>query len=641
MNKNFIIALLAMTLLISLVSAEEVSINKLSNVITKSAQSQGTTFSFITGTSGQSRVGSLHIDTTPGHIPTTIGGACSVDQYVVAYQCEYATGTNCQRMFTDDWKITSASDLIPYSNWQNQQWFKDVVLYKKYSAYECLAAKTTSSDTQLYGKPNGQFLSVTWPKSPVSDSTHVHIKGQYKVTSEGYFLLEAGINPQSSTTFAVITASSSTCDSSGYYAGKRLYGKPGDIYDFDFTVKVPEPPQSKTGYYPMSAHAWTDCSDPRYSQSGKAGEEITSTTATLQVKNTAATASKCGSIDTDNDGIFDGCDVCPKDYGSATMQGCHPCFGKPLDLQSTKDCYYTNQDKYGIPIQVLDYIDPYVKTITECTKDNTQVQTVKLRQSGLRSTLPTKTTCTLPQVCVAASTEAANCQTPKAPEVIKPTETGKTAECNSDGDKVIYTTMSDGTKISQGTFSCFGNGCENGACKQAPKDPTDTNGKEEPGARLQDPECTSINDCKPGEYCLADSGKCAPKESNGCKTNADCTDSSMPICSLTIGTCVPKPECTIDTDCPQFMDGESLKCQDTFCVPITPTFSNDTKPPVICVENIITECSDGSTVMTGACKNGELYPLANSCPVITKDTGITKFFKLKREKPMIPAENSR
>jgi hypothetical protein len=603
MKKTLIIAIMAITLLISLVSAEE-SILRLTNVISRSAESQGTTLSFITGTSGQPRVGDIKTWSNPGLIPTTMGEACSDGQYVVAYQCEYI-GANCQRMFTDDWKKTSSSDLLPYANWQNELWFKEVLVYKKYSAYECLAATANPvNEAPLYQNANGAFLTVALPGTGWTNE-YVTIRGSYKVTSEGWFILEGGINRKVSTTLAVITASSSSCDGSGYYAGQKLYGKPGDIYDFSFIVKVP----SIEGYYGISAYTYTDC----FSNGGK---EIAIKSGTIQVKKPLISmGTGCGSIDTDGDGVNDGCDACPKDYGISTNQGCHPCFGMG-DSPAMRKCYYDNQDKYGIPIIILDIIDPYVNTITECTNSNTQVATIKIRQSGLRSTLPTKTTCISPQVCVQATTQAASCQTPKP---VAPTATEKQAICEN-GDKVIYQLMSDGSKINQGTFPCAGNGCENGACLQQPQDPAQT-GIEDSAAQLQDLECTSINDCKPGEYCDA-AGKCIIKELTGCKSNTECTDPAKPVCSLTAGICTATttPECAIDADCKNL----NLKCQDTYCIPINAIIDNSTILEGPCTENKLQTCSDGSKIMTGKCEAGKLYVLSNNCVAITTKTSTTQ-----------------
>jgi hypothetical protein len=214
-------------------------------------------------------------------------------------------------------------------------------------------------------------------------------------------------------------------------------------------------------------------------------------------------------------------------------------------------------------------MDPYVNTITECRNTNSQIATIRIRQSGLRATLPTLTTCISPQVCVQATTQAANCQTPKVATITAPTATEKQAVCEN-GDKVIYQLMSDGSKIKQGTFPCAGNGCENGACLQQPQDPTQ-NGTKDPPVRSQNPECTSINECQPGQYCDA-AGKCIDKALTGCKSDTECTDPTKPICSSTIGICIAKPipECTIDADCKNL----GLKCQDTYCVPINVLVDN-------------------------------------------------------------------
>jgi hypothetical protein len=446
--KNATIYIIMSLIIIGLVTAtDETNIYRLTNVNEKAAQSTAA-FSFITGTSGQPRVGQIYMYTTAGFVPSTMGGSCSVNQYIVAYQCQTSTGSTCQRMFTDDWLKESSTNLLPYSNWQNEAWFKDAInkYGYKYAAYECLAAKSNPiNEKPLYTSSTGQFLTVTLPTSGYTDGKST-IKGTYKVTSEGWFILEAGIDQGSrGTTFNIaVSSSASSCDGSGYYAGTRIYGKPGDVYEFAFTIKNP----SNEGTYTITAHAWTDCAK-------NGGKYITGTTGRISLKKPLVTLSSCGSTDTDGDGIKDGCDACPKDYGIADKQGCHPCYGH-IDVTSTeaKNCYYTNQEKYGIPIYILDMIDPYITAIQEC-RDNV-LATVKIRQSGLRSTIGTPTTCPTGTTCTTESTTSASCKTTTMKSICFPdgNKLCKSGYSNTDG-----TLMCDLDKI----IDCP-QGCKEGAC---------------------------------------------------------------------------------------------------------------------------------------------------------------------------------
>jgi hypothetical protein len=683
--KNATIYIIMSLLIIGLVTAaDETNIYRLTNVNEKAAQDTQATFSFISGTSGQPRVGSFHLFTTASSVPSTMGSACAINEYIVAYQCQTSTGSTCQRMFTDDWLKESSTDLLPYSNWQNEVWFKDTInkYGYKYSAYECLAAKSNPiTEKPLYTSSTGQFLTVTFPKSGYTDGKST-VKGSYKVTSEGWFIIETGIAIGSRrATFNVgVSSSSSICDGSGYYSGTKIYGKPGDVYDFTFTIKNP----SAEGTYDIDVYTYTGC----YKDGG---QYITGNTGTIKLTKPLISLSGCGSTDTDGDGVKDGCDACPKDYGVIAKQGCHPCYGMDLTTPAAKDCYYANQDKYGIPVIALDIMDPYVSVIQECRANNV-LATVKIRQSGLRSTISTNT-CSAGTICTTASTTSASCKTPTMKSIcfpdgnklcksgyantdgtlmcdldkimdcpqgckegacINPAEcindqtrcsstnlqkcvAGKwtttspctngcvinnnVASCSSPSPTVLRTektcsgndiiatqTLSDGSNKNLGTVTTCDpstSQCADGTCQPLIcGDCTDP-------VIITDPECTSASDCPSGQWCDG-TKKCSPIKLSSCKSNSDCTDPTKPVCNSQIGVCLAEQasECSETKTCTSSLD----KCLEGFCVPKDTVIIEDPNiTPITCTADQQQTCSDGSTIKTAVCLNGELSPIDNNC----------------------------
>ena len=617
MNNKLCIALIVMSLmLIGLAAADTQVSNNLITPLSGSAQGGATTFSFA-GISGQPIASTWRwgvVDTVNYNVPTTLGDACNVGEYIVAYQCPAGTSTfssSCSKMFTEDWLRSSTYDLLPYAQWKDVQWFKD--MFYKYNMpvtyYQCLRAK---QDVQV--KANGAFTSINYPSSALTSSS-ITVTGTFAVTQTGPFVLEANIDPNSKTTFAVVIKSSaSPCDGSAYYSGSRVNGVAGQSYPFELTMKTPPDP----GRYTLNIYTYTDCAK-------NGGQEIQTISRSIDIKGATncdiAYAAKqsflqnawqtivnyydptkifsgctyesirqyCGTKDSDADGVPDNCDYCPQDKGSATNAyvGCHPCFGKDPSTTDGANCWLQYASTYPTPAAVKAILNPIVGTSQSCDDSGLNLITNNVYKDGTKTEKSIKS-CP-PNICTTIDDKSAACTDATMTVCIDNTKlcqgaagwTGKNWMC-TDVDKIKTCTQGcKNTITSTSAVGVCGEDITNTAATAAATSTTKTKtgtytecleGNVAKYQKYSDGTSVVINndlfDCA-GNGCQ--DGACNPGTTcNGGQSS--CPDTQNPAIVATGNTC------SVDSDCPS-----GQKCDNTKqCI--------DMSLPVACKTNA--DCTD-------------------------------------------------
>lgn len=247
------------------------------------------------------------------------------------------------------------------------------------SEKECLdyVAKQTPEDNSgdTTAGHYGYFKNVKY-NNEVEQYGSLTVTGDFVVTGDHEaILIESNINKDSFQPFATITADSSVCDGSGYYASDIAYNlKDGDVISFKLTTLVP----SDVGKYDIHLYAGRGTC---YRSSGYDYLSVNDLSNEVNVikKEFSNIGDKDGDTiedgldncpylynkeqnDLDGDNVGDGdknsngqvtygCDICPYDKGIADIDsgvndGCHPCIGK----SETDVCW----DKYSDNTEVDD-----------------------------------------------------------------------------------------------------------------------------------------------------------------------------------------------------------------------------------------------------------------------------------------------
>jgi hypothetical protein len=518
----------------------------------------GTTFALVPALTSYT-VNAKWIASAPNEVYNYYGSACKVGEYISLLICIDGSAKSCIRGDTKDYKKMSEADHMDITATRLLQGFQDATK-NKYVGYECRVPK---SSTPIVEQPSnvvaGQVLSWTVPERAEAGST-VRVKGQYKTLYTGPFVLEATIDASSSTKpLAVVTASKSACDGSVYSAGSRINGVAGTTYDFDFTFRAP----SKTGqYFDVIVYSYTDCASA-------GGKQITASAQHITLTDHVVSPSSCGTVDTDGDGVKDGCDVCPTVKGDPTAiaTGCHPCYGK----LSSDSCWTTNAAKWGIPTNILNEQRIVVGTTLQCSGKTLNSCTTLMDFGKIKVECKLAEECTYQcsgKACVPAPT------TPGKPDPVVPTYTYETG-CAGD-DIVEYQINSAGVKKVLKVVTTCSAGCDQGTCNKVAAKVK--GGNENVNAANGD--CTIDANCGLG---LCEAGKC--------------TEKGIPY------------QCTTDANC-----GATESCiAPGWCVAKNTTVKTTPESDDTCTANKIETCSDGSEVITDACSNGKLVPLGNRC----------------------------
>ena len=576
---NFLMLFL---LVISTVNAETRIQNNYMEIESGIAEPTSTTFAFISGISGNPVDATYHFNKA-NYYPSYLGSKCKINQYILALQCTSSKGDGCIKVFKNDYLKEDSNDNIYYGKWKYSTWMKDLVKDKPFTSYQCLEADPQKS-TGTKKIVDGKFTQVNVPKEALTNDK-ITIKGSFKVTKTGPMVLEAHINLASRKPLAVLpTTENGACGSNAYYAGYKMYGEAGKTYDFTYIVKSP----SKEGEYDVEVYVYTDCSN-------KGGYEIQSVNKKIKVKSSLLLSpyEKCGTTDKDNDGVFDECDLCPTIFGSEDNWGCHPCYRMDPTTASGLACYKSNEDTYGVPDVVQQYMDPVISVIQQC-EDN-DIVTYKVHESGIKDVLK-KDSCNSNQECVEKE-DNAYCKDIQKEIIMVDYE----LKC-LDGNVAQYNLMSDDSEVLaiEKYRDCKGYGCEDGGCLEIP---------EEEG---QDPITTTETDCEISADCEADEYcdslyQCVPYSDTGCTLDSDCEADEYCSSELDICLTIVDPECTLDSDC----EADEY-CYQEYC--LQELDENGTSPTLeACTQDQVMTCDNGDTIITGVCKSGELFPLTNYC----------------------------
>lgn len=578
-------------------------------------------FSFVTAL-GDYTVTNKYIASSTSYVATKYGNKCEVGEYIALLACSDVQGKNCQRIFQDDYKKQLSTDTLDITEWANQDWFVQART-GKYMAYECRKPKVSETESKPTGY--GKVLSVSSPSKVYSGET-VRVTGTYKSIVNSPFILEATIDPNSRTTFAVIRSDTSSCDGSKFVAGKKVNGVAGTTYDYDLTFTAP----LAAGNYNLIVYSYTDC----YKDGG---QFINSWQKTISVEerkdcNLLAKATElfkkkiaipdwysltqnelgncavkdlvnyCGSIDTDKDTVPDKCDYCPQEKGAVDAQaiGCHPCFGKA----ATSTCWDAYKSSYGIPTAIESARNPVIGTKQKCNGDTIQI--CLERKDGSLSECKDKEECI---ACSGTQSTGFKCTNTQ-------TLTSKNIEKCVNNNVWVVAQYSDGSEKNLAQSEPCKYGCQDGSCNAAPASTTLNGGDDsisktgDTGVSANKNVCSSDANCPAATKCDANTNQCIPFNSDisACIINTDCTDGT--ICSTDIGVCVDPvvSECIVDLDC-----ADDQLCVGTICV------AKDVSETVIegtnnaCTEDQIQICEDGSTVVNAKCVDGELWPLVNFC----------------------------